>query len=139
MYNTYNLTGYNFADGVHWYWNDKEIAIIDETTNEIEWTVRKYTLPIEVIKAVKSKRNTSLAEWKIEVRANRISATQGTVGVYINGDLIHSWRDEYKDGYFESENSNPGDYVFASMWHKHDEIYHYSDKVKDIFKPTWRD
>lgn len=26
-----DLKGYCHADGTHWYWNDKEVAVIDKT------------------------------------------------------------------------------------------------------------
>lgn len=50
------LKGYSFADGVHWHWKDREVAIIDPETSEIEWCVRKFELPQDVIDAVRSKK-----------------------------------------------------------------------------------
>ena len=31
-----------------------------------------------------------------------------------------------------------GRFVYACFWHPLDNVYHYSDKFKDIFKPNWR-
>ena len=30
------IIGYSYADGVHWYWGDKEVAVINELRREIE-------------------------------------------------------------------------------------------------------
>ena len=49
MKKTNDLKGYCRADGTHWYWNDKEVAVIDEHTSEIEWCCRTCTLPDDIV------------------------------------------------------------------------------------------
>ena len=56
MKKTNDLKGYCRADGTHWYWNDKEVAVIDEHTSEIEWCCRTCTLPDEIVQAVREKK-----------------------------------------------------------------------------------
>ena len=47
-----DFKGYEYADGTHWHWGEKEVAIINDYTAEIEWCCRKSSLPDDVIKAI---------------------------------------------------------------------------------------
>ncbi len=138
-----DIKGYSRADGVHWYWGDTEIAVIDQSTGEIEWCVRKYNLPDEVIQSIRDLRQRPIGRWVIEVKQIDYSATQHGFDVLINGDKVANFGDGtgigkalYSDDPKLKE--NPGKYVYATFWHPHDDIYHISDKAKDIFKPNWR-
>ena len=82
------LTGYSYADGVHWHWGNTEIAVIDQATSEIEWCVRKCSLPAEVIQAVRDRRPKADGKWVIEVRRVSQSATQGALLVQIDGETV---------------------------------------------------
>lgn len=72
------IKGYSYADGVHWYWGDKEIAIIDHVRSEIQWLVRTFELPNEAIDAIRDKIPRPSGTWLIEARRSEISATQGS-------------------------------------------------------------
>ena len=134
------LKGYGFADGVHWHWKDKEIAIIDESTGEIEWCVRKSTLPKEVIEAVKAKKPHDSAKWEIHVKRYNISATQGVIDVYIGDSLIASFNDDQSignDGKYHSKYTDEelGKFVYSALWNKFDQRL--SARAKDVFYPNW--
>ena len=104
MFEKEKLKGYQFADGVHWQYDGKEIAIINEATREIEWCVRTFTLPDELVEAVRNTRTNS-GTWIVEVTRSRPSVTQGYICVLINGNCIASYEDEIqllKDGTWDS-------------------------------------
>lgn len=132
------FAGYSYADGVHWKWGDEEVAVINENTREIEWYSRPYNLPKEVVDAVRERRPKPKAKWIIEVQPVKVSATQGHVNVLINDEIIVSWGDDsecVEDGWeFESDTENPGKYVTSLLYHKFDNLYHYSDMVRKAFE-----
>lgn len=35
--------------------------------------------------------------------------------------------------------SELGKFVYACLWHKYDNMMHYSDRFKRLFKPNWKD
>ena len=133
------LKGYCYADGTHWYYDGKEVAVIDETNNEIEWTVHKHLLLSEVVEAVRAKRHYPEGKWMVEVRKVDISASQGYYQVLVNDrELITFGADKKCDGgswNFDIPNEDLGKLVVAAFWHKYDNIYHYSDKAKEMFYP----
>lgn len=136
------LKGYTFADGVHWHWNEKEIAIINERTSEVEWLVRKSSLPEAVIEAVYEKRPKASGKWLIETKRVRQSATQGEIHVTIDGKTIAVFGDDIKldkNGNYESviSDQNLGRFACSAFWHKYDHVYRISDKAKRIFNPEW--
>ncbi|MGN0485541.1 MAG: hypothetical protein ACI4HI_18535 [Lachnospiraceae bacterium] len=88
------LVGYQFADGVHWHWKGREIAVIDEETSEIEWCVRKYTLPKEIIQAVYDRKNRPSGQWLITAKRVPVSATQGYIAIFVNEDKIEAFNDD---------------------------------------------
>ena len=137
----YNIIGYRFADGVHWNVDGKEVAIIDESTNEIEWCVRKNYLSNEVIDIIKSKRNRPAASFTFDVKRISHSATQGSIRIELNGKEMITFGDhiELIDGKWQSTipDEELGRYVYGLLYHPYDDIYHYSDKVKDYLKPDW--
>lgn len=49
------IKGFSHADGVHWYWGDKEVAVINESRKEIEWCDRTFKFPENVINAIRKK------------------------------------------------------------------------------------
>lgn len=137
------IVGYSYADGVHWHWNDKEVAVINNR-GEIEWCVRTYNLPEEVVAEIRNRVPRPSGTWLIEAKRNRQSVTQGTVSIYVNGkdmDMHFDDKMELKNGEWVSTtpDSEIGKFVYACLWHKLDNLYHYSERFKDIFKPNWRE
>ena len=86
------LIGYQYADGVHWHWidngTDKEVAVINDR-GEIEWCVRTYNLPEEVVAEIRNKVPRPSGTWLIEARRIRHSVTQGTISIFVNGNVLH--------------------------------------------------
>ena len=74
------IKGYSYADGVHWYWGDKEVAIINELRREIEWCDRTFKFPTEVVNAIRNKIPTPDGQWIIEARRTRLSETREEKG-----------------------------------------------------------
>ena len=104
-----DFKGYEYADGTHWHWGEKEVAIINDYTAEIE--------------------------------ADRInmSATQGEILVRINGQTVACFGDEkhLKDGEWTSSypDEKLGELIINTLWHKHDDLYHFSYRVKAVLMP----
>lgn len=143
MKNNIELKGYCYADGTHWYWEEKEIAIINESNSEIEWCVRKSSLPAAVVQAVYDKKPKIAGKWIIETRRVRQSATQGEIHVQINGATIAVFSDDIvlnNNGNYESAipDKELGKFVIAAFWNAYDSIYRLSDRAKDVFDPDWR-
>lgn len=137
------IIGYGRADGVHWYWGDEEVAVINEFRREIEWCNRTFHFPEEVVEAVRSKMPSNPGTWIIEARRTRTSTTQGNVHIFVNNkDMEMNFVDEMElvDGKWQSTTPDEelGKFVYACLWHKLDNVMHYSDRFKDIFKPNWR-
>lgn len=141
------IIGYQYADGVHWHWidngTDTEVAVINDR-GEIEWCVRTYNLPEEVVAEIRNKVPRPSGTWLIEARRVRHSVTQGTINIFVNGkDMDMCFNDEMKlneNGEYESTtpDSEIGKCVYACLWHKLDDVYHYSERFKDVFYPNWR-
>lgn len=135
-----NIIGLQYADGVHWYVDNKEIAIIDEN-NEIEWLIKKNRLSKDVIDAIKSKRNKPIGKFEFTVQRVRGSVTQGSVRVCLNGEEMITFNDPYKlvDGEWRSSYADDelGKVLYSLLYHNYDSIYHYSDRVKNVLKPNW--
>lgn len=82
---------------------------------------------------------------KIEVKRRRLSVTQGMADVFINGKLAISFGDEivyikegeryYGDliGNYASKKPDVN-FIKGLLWHPYDDIYHYSDKAKEIIE-----
>ncbi len=139
-----DIKGYRYADGVHWRWNDMEVAVIDESTNEIEWVVRKHTLPKEVVEEVRRQRRYPEGKWNIEVKKVSYSVTQGEYHLFINGQYLMNFgadkvRGENGEYVFDIPDEDLGRLVVNAFWHGYDDLYHYSDKAKDLFYPKWRE
>ena len=137
------IKGYSFADGVHWYWGDREVAVIDQFTSEIEWCERKCYFPQEVIEFIRSRKPKASAKWVIEAKRISDSATQGEVVIQINGKTVATFADDKMIGADKKYHSrysdeNLGRLVIAAFWHKYDDVYHLSDRAKDVFYPKWR-
>ena len=134
-----NLKGYNRADGIHWYWENKEIAVIDQVTSEIEWCVRKHTLPEEIIQAVRDRKQMASGQWLVEAKRVHASVTQGNVVISINGIPLMTFADDkvLEDGTWVSKipDDELGRLVCATLWHPYDNIYYYSDAAKKIIYP----
>lgn len=142
--NEINLKGYQFADGVHWQWEGKEIAVIDNHTSEIEWCVRKHSLPQEVINAVREKRPKPSASWTIDVKRIETSATLENFDVNINGETISSFHsdkiiDINGNQISKIKDEELGKFVRSIFWHKYDYLYHFSNKAKKAFDPSWNE
>ena len=58
-----DFKGYEYADGTHWHWGEKEVAIINDYTAEIEWCCRKSSLPDDVIKAIYDRKPKPSGKW----------------------------------------------------------------------------
>ena len=61
--NRKEIKGFQYADGVHWYWGDKEVAVINELRREIEWCDRTFNFPTEVVNAIRDKIPTPDGQW----------------------------------------------------------------------------
>ena len=137
------IKGYSFADGVHWYWGDKEVAVINEKRREIEWCDRTFKFPEEVVEDIRNRMPMADGVWIIEARRTRSSVTQGSIHIFVNSkDTGMTFEDnqELVDGEWKSTTPDDelGKFVYASFWHNLDHLYHYSDRFKDIFNPGWR-
>lgn len=139
------IKGFQCADGVHWYWGDKEVAVINELRREIEWCDRTFNFPTEVVNAIRDKIPTPDGQWIIEARRTSLSATQGNISIFVNNkDMDMHFEDKMElneNGNYVSTtpDSELGKFVYACLWHPLDEIYHYSDRFKRLFKPNWKD
>lgn len=137
------IKGFSYADGVHWYWGDKEVAVINEKRREIEWCDRTFNFPQEVIDDIRNRIPVADGVWIIEARRNSQSVTQGTVSIFVNGkdmNMVFNDEKELVDGEWKSMTPDDklGKFVYACLWHPLDSIYRYSDRFKDIFKSGWR-
>lgn len=137
------IKGYSYADGVHWYWGDTEVAVINEYRREIEWCDRTYKFPKEVVDEIRSNMPNNLGVWVIEARRTRQSVTQGNVSIFINNKDMNM---HFEDRFESDENGNYvsttpdeelGKFVYACLWHPLDNVYHYSDRFKSLFKQNW--
>lgn len=136
--NNKELSGFSYADGTHWYWGKKEVAVIDDLTGEIEWCVRTNSIPNAAVEAVRSKKPKAAGQWLIEVKRISQSATQGIAHVLINGETVAVFADgKILNGNGKWINKIPdeeiGKYVAAAFWHPHDNVYHFSAEAKKIF------
>lgn len=138
------IKGYSYADGVHWYWGDKEVAVINEQRREIEWCDRTFMFPKEVVEDIRSRIPQPANTWIIEARRTQSSATQGNISIFVNNkDMNMHFEDKMEldsEGNWVSTtpDNELGKFVYACLWHKYDNIYHYSDRFKSLFKPNWR-
>lgn len=138
------IKGFSHADGVHWYWGDKEVAVINESRKEIEWCDRTFKFPEDVINAIRKKIPETNGKWTIEARRVKSSATQGNIKIFINDkDMDMCFEDKMEldeNGKWISTIPDEmlGKYVYACFWHKLDYLYHYSDKFKKLFNPDWK-
>lgn len=138
------IKGFCYADGTHWFWGDTEVAVINEKRREIEWCNRIFKFPKEVVEKVRSKLPTTPGVWIIEARRVACSATGGNIHIFVNNnDMGMTFDDKYElaqDGNWHSMMSDEelGKCVYACLWHKYDNVYHYSDRFKDLFNPDWR-
>ena len=121
------VKGYSRADGVHWFWGDTEVAVIDEFTSEIEWCVRKFTLPEDVIQHIRDLRPRPKATWTVAVKEIKPSVCGSIVDVQINGRSVASFSKQ------DDSKLEPGKYVRSAFWHKLDNIYHISEQAKKVF------
>lgn len=139
------IKGYSCADGVHWYWGDKEVAVINELRREIEWCDRTFNFPTEVVNAIRDKIPTPDGQWIIEARRTRSSATQGSISIFVNNKDMDMYfedkmeLDDNENWTSTTPDSELGKFVYACLWHKYDNIMHYSDRFKRLFKPNWKD
>lgn len=136
------IIGYSFADGVHWYWGDVEVAVINEEKREIEWCNRTFCFPKEVVDEIRGKIPQNPGVWIIEARRVKHSATQGNVNIFVNGkDMDMHFEDKYVlvNGEYVSETPDEelGKFVYACFWHKLDHIYKYSHRFRSLFKKNW--
>jgi len=138
------IKGYSFADGTHWYWGDKEVAVINEHRREIEWCDRTFKYPEEVIEAIRNKMPVVDGVWIIEARRTRSSATQGNIHIFVNNrdmDMHFEDKMELVNGEYVSTTPDDelGKFVYACFWHKLDYMLHYSHRFRKLFKPNWKD
>lgn len=137
------LKGYQYADGVHWHWGEEEIAIINNH-HEIEWCVRCSHLPDSVVKRIRELKPIPNGRWVIEIFKESPSVFQGYYSLCINGKQATSFAAKKilgEDGeyHFDIPDEDLGRLVNSFFYHKYDNVYHYSDQVKDIFYPKWRE
>lgn len=139
------IKGISYADGVHWYWGYKEVAVINELRREIEWCDRLFNFPDEVVNTIRNKIPIPAGQWIIEARRTKSSATQGNISIFVNNkDMDMHFEDKIEcddnGNYVSTISDNElGKFVYACLWHKYDDVYHYSDRFKSLFKPNWKD
>ena len=138
------IKGYSYADGIHWYWGDKEVAVINEMRHEIEWCDRTFKFPKEVVDDIRNRIPIADGVWIIEARRTRQSTTQGSISIFVNSkDMNMHFKDDIElvNGEWKSvvPDEELGKYVYASLWHNHDDIYNYSDRFKTLFHPKWKE
>ena len=137
------IKGYSYADGVHWYWGDKEVAVINEQRREIEWCDRTFNFPQEVVDDIRNRIPVADGVWIIEARRTRSSATQGNISIFVNNkDMDMHFEDKMElddNGNYVSTTPDDelGKFVYACLWHKLDEVLHYSHRFRKLFKPNW--
>lgn len=84
-------------------------------------------------------------DFTFSVKRSRISVTQGTATVYLNGielvsfgdtiELIEGGRPFYGENIGGWASTIPdGDFVHGVLFHPYEDIYHYSDKARKILK-----
>ena len=138
------IKGYSYADGVHWYWGDKEVAVINELRREIEWCDRTFNFPQEVVDDIRNRIPEPVGMWIIEASRTRSSVTQGNISIFVNNkDMDMHFEDKMElddNGNWVSTTPDDelGKFVYACLWHKYDNMMHYSDRFKSLFKPDWR-
>lgn len=82
---------------------------------------------------------------EIEVKRIRFSATQGEAAVYVNGEKTMRFADKIElieegQPYYSEKIGGwasvmpDSDFIRGLLWHPLENIYHYSDKVKDILE-----
>lgn len=82
-------------------------------------------------------------KFEFTVTRERSSVTQGSATVYLNGEKVLTFGDKIeliKDGQtYYGENIGgwasvkpDSDFINGVLFHPYDDIYHYSDKVKEI-------
>lgn len=137
------IKGFQYADGVHWYWGNREVAIINEETHEIEWCERKHNFPDEVVKEIRNLIPHANNQWLIEVRRTSKSVTQGDISIYINDKCVVTFNDDKEiiDGKWQStiKDEDLGRLVLSAIYHPHDNLYHYSDTIKSSIYPKWNE
>lgn len=132
------LKSFKYADGVHYFWGDREVAVINEKTAEIEWCDRIRTFPEEVVTVIRALQHTEVGKWVVRVRRITSSETQGYFTVSVNGNDVLTFGDDKQiglDGKWHSKYSDAelGKILCAALWHPKDDIYHYSDKMREAF------
>ncbi len=84
---------------------------------------------------------------EIEVKRIRGSVTQGSADVYVNGEKVMQFQDDIqmiKPGkMFYGEKIDDwasvvpdANFIASLLWHPWDNMFHYSDKVKEILKKS---
>ncbi len=138
------ITGFRYADGTHWHYNDKEVAVINNR-GEIEWCVRTFSLPEEVVEQIRNKVPRANGTWLIEAKRNRYSTTQGNINIFVNGKNTGiSFYDKIElNQAGEWESTTPdnelGKFIYACLWPQLDANKDLANRFKDIFKPNWRE
>lgn len=137
------IKSYQYINGVRWYWGDQKVADIDNVTGDIEWYIPLYKLPVAVITKIRELKPKVSGKWLIEAKRISYSTTQEEIAIFINNKEVIRFGSEMKigdDGEYHSIYSDEelGKLICSLFWHKFDDIYHYSDKAKDIFYPKWR-
>lgn len=88
---------------------------------------------------------TFIMDYTFTVTRNRQSVTQGSATVYLNGKEIVTFEDPIElvaddQKYFGlkfgswASTKPDGDFIYEALFHPHEELYHYSDKVREILK-----
>lgn len=84
---------------------------------------------------------------EIEVKRIRQSVTQGEAAVYVNGEKVIQFGDDIqmvepgqkfygeKIGNWASTKPDAA-FIKGLLWHPYDDMYHYSDKVKEILEKS---
>lgn len=113
------IKGYSFADGIHWYWGDTEVAVINEKRREIEWCDRTFNFPSEVVEDIRNRIPVAAGSWIIEARRTQQSACGSTVSIFVNNKNMHmNFREDYdlNNGEIKKKpDEKLGEYVYACL------------------------
>ena len=93
------IKGYSYADGVNWYWGDKEVAVINELRREIEWCDRTFNFPQEVVDDIRNRipgdklklLNRPTKKLKVLMQEKRVSFLERSRMVVMSDDLGPFW------------------------------------------------
>lgn len=112
------IKGFSCADGVHWYWGDKEVAVINESRKEIEWCDRTFKFPEDVINAIRKKIPETNGKW-ISTIPDEMLGKYVYACFWHKLDYLYHYSDKFKK-------------LFNPDWKKEDEPVNFFEIIKSL-------